>query len=297
MTSLVKINTITKSQQISRINQIVPIIFILFVISPGFCNSQDIYNMEQSEKYAGYLFSSQQYELAAEEFERLVYLDGNNTDYKDKLIKSYRLSGDLNKGLNRINSFYGISINTMPPALAKEYIRFNILSDSIIAVESFISSSNTLSINDKAVSQSCVLLLNGKYAEAGLFVNTSLEANLPLPSSLISITRKAEQVKYKSPFISAGLSAIIPGTGKFYTKNWSDGIISMIFVASNAWQAYRGFHEKGVKSIYGWTFASLSASFYIGNIFGSAKAARRYNTVKKNEIDNQIFEFVSSDNF
>ena len=288
---------ITRSRQISRINQIVPIIFILFVISPFFCNAQDIYNTEQSEKYAGYLFSSQQYELAAEEFERLVYLDENNIDYKDKLIKSYRLSRDLNKGLKRINSFYGNSINTIPSNLAKEFIRFNILSDSIIAVESFILNSNTLSPIDKAVSHSCVLLLKGKYTEAGLFVNTTAEANLPLPSTLIAITRKAEQVKYKSPLIAAGFSAIIPGTGKFYTKNWSDGIISMIFVASNAWQAYRGFNEKGAKSVYGWTFASLSASFYIGNIFGSAKAARRYNTVKKNEIDNQIFEFIGSDNF
>lgn len=288
---------IIKSRQIRRITQIVPIIFILLVISSFFCNSQDIYNKEQSEKYAGFLFSSQQYSLASEEFERLVYFDESNTDYKDKLIKSYRLAGDLNTGLNRIHSFYGNSINTMPSVLAKEYIKLNILSDSISAVESFITNDNALSPNDKAVSQSCVLLLNGKYTEAGIFANKSAEANLPLPTSLVSITRKAEQVKYKSPFISAGLSAILPGTGKFYTKNWSDGIISMIFVASNAWQAYRGFHEKGTKSVYGWTFASLSASFYIGNIFGSAKAARRYNIVKKNEIDNQIFEFVGSDNF
>ena len=71
----------------------------------------------------------------------------------------------------------------------------------------------------------------------------------------------------------------------------------MLFVAANAWQAYRGFNEHGIKSTYGWTFASLSASFYIGNIFGAVKAAKRYNKNKRNEIDNQVFDFVRSDNF
>ena len=41
----------------------------------------------------------------------------------------------------------------------------------------------------------------------------------------------------------------------------------------------------------------LSASFYIGNIFGAVKAARRYNNSKRNEIENQIYEYVRSDSF
>ena len=97
--------------------------------------------------------------------------------------------------------------------------------------------------------------------------------------------------------MAAGFSAIIPGTGKFYTRNWSDGLFSMLFIAGNAWQAYRGFNAHGIKSGYGWAFASLSASFYIGNIIGGAKAAKRYNKNKRNEVDNQVFEFVRSDSF
>ena len=103
--------------------------------------------------------------------------------------------------------------------------------------------------------------------------------------------------KFKNPFIAGSFSALIPGTGKFYTGNWGDGVFSMLFIAGNVWQAYRGFNEHGIKSGYGWAFASLSASFYVGNIFGAVKAAKRYNKTRKNDIDNQIFEFVRSDSF
>jgi hypothetical protein len=152
-------------------------------------------------------------------------------------------------------------------------------------------------LENKAIFQSCNLLLSGKYSEASLYVKGAAGNNVTLPSGIIILTEKAAKIKFKSPFIAAGFSAIIPGTGKFYTKNWSDGIFSMLFVAGNAWQAYRGFNEHGVRSAYGWAFAGLSASFYIGNIFGSAKAAKRYNKNKKNEIGSQVYEFIRSDSF
>jgi hypothetical protein len=141
------------------------------------------------------------------------------------------------------------------------------------------------------------LLLSGKYSEAGLYLKMTTSNNLIFPASIVKLTEKAGQTKFKSPFMAGGFSAIIPGTGKFYTKNWNDGLFSMLFIASTAWQAYRGFSEHGTKSAYGWTFAGLSVSFYIGNIFGGVKAARRYNTMKRNEIENQIYDFIRSDSF
>lgn len=281
----------------NRVRRITLINFILFALHPIFCNSQDLYNMEYSQKYAEYLFTSQQHILAAEEYERLIYFDENNVSYKYKLIKSYRLSGDLNSGINRIYSFYGNSLYTMPQSLATEFIKLQLLTDSLSVVEKFIQQNNTLSLENKTIFQCYNLLLSGDYNEANLYVKKAAGNNLTFPNEIIILTEKAEKAKFKSPFLAASFSAIIPGTGKFYTKNWSDGIISMLFVAGNAWQAYRGFNEHGSKSVYGWTFAGLSASFYIGNIFGAVKAAKRYNKNKKNEIDNQIFEFLRTDSF
>ena len=271
--------------------------FIFLALYPTFCYTQNLYDREHSQKYAEYLFSSRQHTLAAEEFERLVYFDRNNISFKYYLVKSYRLSGDLNSGINRIYSFYGSSLDTMPQIMATEFVKLELLSDSLSTVRTFIQQKSRLSPENKTVVQSCNLLLNGDYNQANLLAEDAAVKNPDFPRDIKILSEKAARIKFKSPVIAAGFSAIIPGTGKFYTKNWTDGVVSMLFVVANAWQAYRGFNDHGVKSGYGWTFASLSASFYIGNIFGAVKAAKRYNKNKKNEIDNQVFDFVRSDNF
>jgi hypothetical protein len=271
--------------------------FIIVGLYPPPCLSQDLYNKEHSQQYAEYLSVSQQYTLAAEEYERLVYFDTSNVVFKYKLVKSYRLSGDLKSGIKRVYSFYGNSLDTMPQMLATEFVKLQLLTDSLSVAENFIQRKNKLTLENKTVFQSCNLLLSGEYNQASLLVKEGASKNPAFPAGIIKLTDKAVMVKFKSPFIAAGFSAIIPGTGKFYTKNWADGVFAMLFVGGNAWQAYRGFHEHGLKSGYGWAFASLSASFYIGNVFGAVKAARRYNKNKRNEINNKVFEFVRADSF
>ena len=297
MTCLVKINIISKFRQTKLVGRIMLISLILFAPFPFLCRSQNLYDFQQSQKYADYLFSSKQNTLAAEEYERLIFFDGNNISLKCRLIKSYRLSGNLISGINRIYSFWGDSLYSMPQCLATEYLKLQMLNDSSSAVEKFILKSNTLSVQNKSIYQSCNLLLNGKYIEAGKYEKTAVSDGTIFPADILLLTERAKKIKFKSPFVAASLSAIVPGTGKFYTKNWVDGVISLVFVASNAWQAHIGFKEKGSRSVYAWTFTTLSASFYIGNIFGAAKAARRYNKIKKNEIDNQVYEIVRSDSF
>lgn len=296
MTFPTKINMILKSHQTKSSLRL--LIFLVISVSHAFrCYSQDLYDPENSRKYAEYLFSSLQHELAAQEYERLVFFDNRNTGFKLNLIKSYRLSGNLSSGIRRIYSFYGHSPDSMPRLLTIEYLKMQLLSDSLPLVKSFLNRNTTLSPENIAIFQSCNMLLAGEYSAASLFVKKTSENNPAFPEDIIKLASRSANLKLKSPFLAAGFSAIIPGTGKFYTRNWSDGVVSLLFVAGNAFQAYRGFNEHGIKSGYGWAFASLSASFYIGNIFGSAKAARRYNKNKKNEIDNQVFEIVRSDRF
>jgi TM2 domain-containing membrane protein YozV len=73
------------------------------------------------------------------------------------------------------------------------------------------------------------------------------------------------------------MSAIIPGSGKAYSKRWGDAIISFIFVGTNTFAAYRAFSKKGINSTNGWIFGSLAFSFYSANLWGSFKAAKNYN--------------------
>lgn len=74
------------------------------------------------------------------------------------------------------------------------------------------------------------------------------------------------------------MSTIIPGSGKAYSKRWGDAVISFLFVTTNAYASYRAFNKKGIKSVNGWIFGGLAFSFYSANLWGSAKAARIYNS-------------------
>jgi len=293
----VKINTTIRFLQNSQVEKLILSALILCFTQQFRCYSQNLYDLEQSRNYAEYLFSSRQFKLASEEYERLIYFDRNNQDFKYSLIKSHRLSGDIALGISRVYSLYGSSLDTIPQSLAIEFVKLQLLSDSIQSVKNFILQNNTLSSENKATYNCCTFLLEGEYNNAIQCMNIAATKNYTFPPVLKLVTENAEQTKLKSPFIAAGLSTLLPGTGKIYTRNWSDGLFSMLFIAGNTWQAYRGFNEKGIKSTYGWVFAGLSASFYIGNIFGSAKAAKRYNKVKKDEINNQILDFIRSDSF
>jgi hypothetical protein len=297
MTYLVTIYTTTKFLQTNRIRLIVILNLIFFGSHPFLCFSQDLYDLQHSRKYAEYLSSSHQYTLAAEEYERLVFFDKDNLSFKYKLIKNYRLSGDLGTGIKRIYSFYGNLPDTIPPVVANEFVKMQLLSDSLSVAENFINHKNRLSGENKSIYRCFDLLLDGDYKKAGLLAKDASVTYPAFPSDIFKLTEKANNLKFKSPFLAGSFSAVIPGTGKFYTKNWADGFVSMLFVAGSAWQAYRGFTEHGSKSAYGWTFATISASFYIGNIVGSVKAAKRYNKNRKNEIDNQISVFINSDSF
>jgi len=292
-----KISTTTRYLHTKGFSKAVLLFCSLLSVSSVQVLSQDLYDLEHSRKYAEYLYSGRQYGLAAEEYERLAFLQPSNTGFRLNLVKSYRLSGNLKSGLARLSQFYGNEIDTMPVQFASEYIKMSLLEDSVNLAETFLERNKTITGRDRNIYGTCVYLLKGDYLKASTLI-TEFPVNDPLyPAELRSISAHASGMRFKKPFVAGALSAVIPGTGKFYTKNWGDGIFAMVFVFGNAWQAYRGFHEHGSKSALGWTFASLSASFYIGNVFGSVKAARRYNKNLTNDVENKVFDFIHSDSF
>lgn len=91
---------------------------------------------------------------------------------------------------------------------------------------------------------------------------------------------KKRNIQFKSPAKAAILSVLVPGAGKAYCGLKQDAIYSFISVALSSFQAYRGFNERGTKSIYGWFSAAFAISFYSGSVYGSAKSAKKYNQKK-----------------
>ena len=108
------------------------------------------------------------------------------------------------------------------------------------------------------------------------------------------LTQQALETKRKSPALAGIMSAVIPGTGRFYSKDWKDGIVSMFFAGAMGFQAYRGFSKSSIKSTRGWIYGGIGFGFYLGNIYGSVQSAKFYNKKSRQGIKNSIDKLFNS---
>jgi len=100
---------------------------------------------------------------------------------------------------------------------------------------------------------------------------------LVLASALRASAREGMSLPRKNPILAGLFSAVLPGTGKMYCKQYGDGLYSLTLIGVTGLLAWDGFRENGVRSIRGWLFGSAAGVFYAGNVYGSTIAARIYN--------------------
>jgi len=79
----------------------------------------------------------------------------------------------------------------------------------------------------------------------------------------------------KSPLLAGAASALLPGSGYFYTGNYRLGAISMLTNGLLLFLAYDGYRkENSFQMLF---FSVVEFSFYNYSIVGSVKSARDYN--------------------
>jgi hypothetical protein len=77
---------------------------------------------------------------------------------------------------------------------------------------------------------------------------------------------------------------VLPGSGKVYTGDWKDGLISFLFVGGTTIQAIRGYNKYGQNSGFFIIYGSIATSFYLGNLYGSFKSANKHNEKLRKQI-------------
>ncbi len=91
----------------------------------------------------------------------------------------------------------------------------------------------------------------------------------------------------KSPGLAASLSAVLPGSGYFYAGRPGDGlsafVINALFIAGLVEAIDR--ENDGMAILAG----GFGLPFYVGNIYGSANAARKWNLSVRKESSEQIY--------
>jgi len=264
---------------------------IIFLYIGSFSLAQNIYDGEHILRFADYLYRNKEYPLAINEYKHALFLQYCNTSCQIKLFNSYLQAQQYKSGLYTYRSIYpeGLSGND---TLEIVYGKMLMLNSDFTEVEKLLQTSAALSPGQISFLNISNDLLSGNWdrvvTKESMFL-FDVQIN-PYKSVIYDI----RNLKYKKPGISLMLSAVIPGTGKMYCGYWYDGLISLTTIGITAWQAIRGFKIYGTDNAYTWIFTSLSATFYISNLYGSYKAANMKNYSLRQNIQHAIKKVFDS---
>ncbi len=266
-------------------------LFSCFVLLSANGIAQNLFDETNVLKFADFLFSTHQYKFASEEFERLTVLNPENFGYKLSVVKSYRLSENYDQAEKRINDYAGDSLNFISGPLSQEYLKIKLLKNDFTEELRYLKINNNLDFKTKDAYSEYTYLLSKNWAKAD---SVNVRSH-PLDIRYDKLLTDANKIHLKSPLLSGVFSAILPGAGKAYTGDWKDGAIAFVFVTANAYQSYRGFSTFGVRNANGWIFGSFALGFYLGNIYGSVKAAIKHNKSANDKIYNRAKNYIDSD--
>lgn len=263
-------------------------ILFLFLLNASLAYGQEgnLFDRSHTHRFADHLFKSGQYEFAAREYERLLFLAPQNDTFQLQVLRAYRLGAQTEKGIQRSHDFFP-DTKSMPWPFALEYTKLSLNARQWENTLSFIQTSPVFPEADKKIVQSSIFLFTDRFQEARQHVIAIQDTTHFLYPAYLNVTEKALQGPYKKPWVAGGLSLILPGAGKAYAGQWKDGLVSLIFTAGMAFQSYRGFTQQGIRSTKGWIYGGLGLGFYGGNIFGSIKAAKQYNSRKRDAIKHE----------
>jgi tetratricopeptide (TPR) repeat protein len=110
-------------------------------------------------------------------------------------------------------------------------------------------------------------------------------------ADFIKLIEMGESLPKKSIPLAAGMSTLIPGSGQVYSKRYFDGLISFLFNTYNAYALYT-LLKKDASSSKLLVQVSITIPFYLGNIYGAALAAHRYNERKEANYYRKLSPFL-----
>ena len=114
---------------------------------------------------------------------------------------------------------------------------------------------------------------------------TVFESYKQVADANLKITENALQLKNKSPTI-AGVLSIVPGAGYAYTGHKQTAISALLVNGLLAFATYSNF-KKGNYGM-GTLTGIFNLSFYVANIFGATKSAKRFNEQQRKNIINKL---------
>lgn len=263
------------------------IIFLIIVFISAevlFCQSDRslLLSPENRIKFGDELFCERDYLRAIDEYNAYLKFLRNDTLFVKIGLAYYEM--------NRFDEASKI--------LSKENLPFENFNTSIINAINFKNEMYTDIYDKSAVDNGSELQRIASLKEY-VEINDKKKFLAPFEESLHPELEKLINYKIdahqKSPFLAGALSAVIPGTGKFYIGEISDGITSLLLTGILSYLVYNNF-DAG-HNTRAWIFAGLAAYFYAGNIYGSVASTKKYNARIKNDFEISINLFLDENNY
>ena len=270
----------------------------IFFFQQSYCqtdsiNEINIYSPQNILAFADFLFCQKDYLRAATEYEN--YLTKNNNDtIKFKIALSFL---NMGRHIEAENKFSELLNNPKLAALSKFEIAKSIFQRKDFSyLRNYYNESeeNGIQVNGeiKSLYYYSLLYQQQKLPPEKDFINIFPNSvQLPLKEFYL----KKENLPNRSPFIAGVLSAIIPGTGKIYTGEYSDGITAVILTGLLTFLSYDNFDHN--HNFRGWLWGGFAALFYAGNIYGSAVSAQIYNAKVNFEFTAELDLFIKKNNY
>ncbi|MBU8922660.1 MAG: membrane protein insertion efficiency factor YidD [Bacteroidales bacterium] len=117
----------------------------------------------------------------------------------------------------------------------------------------------------------------------------------PASNRLLEYEDRFDKLPRKKPGVAGFLSALIPGAGYIYSGRYSTGVASLLINGLIGWTISDAINKEqyGLSS----TTMFFGLGWYIGNIKGSADAARRHNSVARHRLIDDILKQEDMEEF
>lgn len=264
------------------------LLFQIIISAAALAQNINFNSPENIRLFADFLFCDRDYLRAIDEYEKYLSYSDEDT-IRFKIALAFSAIGDQYNAIKNFNSLQETSKLYQISRIEELKSLFNLKQFS--------------QLNSKANELN---QLKSDYSDiAKKIVNLSyLLNNESMPSEKIFLEPFDVQEKtivqnfyfqktnpdYKSEVLAGVYSAIIPGLGKIYTENYSDGITSFLLTGLFSYLAYTNFNND--HPVRAWIFTLAGAGFYAGNVYGSIASAQIFNAKINFDFINDVYSFI-----
>lgn len=268
------------------------VIYMFMISAFQFAQQLDLKSPENIKHFADYLFCEKDYLRAVNEYEKCL-LTTDNDSIQFKIAYAFLEMGKYESAIKKFTKIKPSSFLFEASKIEKlkSYFLLNDSTDFMIQADSIFKSDSPYKSNALKLKSIAVLLSSIKPDK-----NEYLKSfNLNERKDALSLYDKKLNPGYKSEILSGILSALVPGAGKIYTENYSDGITTLLLTGIFGYLAYTNFdHHHNFRA---WIFSAVATGFYAGNIYGSIASAQIFNAKINFDFANGVRLFLQNNNY